>query len=44
MYGIISELFLENRIDSTGLDKAISKKWITEEEKVKIIASKVTSA
>ena len=43
MFERVSRLFIEGRIDISGLDRAISFKWITEDEKKKIIDTKTTT-
>lgn len=37
MYKIVLELYLEKRIDESGLDRAIKFRWITEEQKKEIM-------
>ncbi|WP_423219681.1 XkdX family protein [Clostridium hydrogeniformans] len=37
MYKIVLELWLEKRIDESGLDRAIKFRWITEEQKKEIM-------
>jgi hypothetical protein len=41
MYSMVKKLYLEGRIDETGLDNAVAKGWITEAQKVEIIAAKI---
>ena len=40
MYATVRRLYLQNKVDESGLDNAIKKGWITEEEKKKIMAEK----
>lgn len=40
MYATVRRLYLQNKIDESGLDNAIKKGWITPEEKKKIMAEK----
>lgn len=40
MYSIVKKIYLEGKIDDTGLDNAVTKGWITEEQKAEIIAAK----
>ena len=40
MYDNVKRLYLTGRIDEYGFDNAVKFKWITEEQKEEIIASK----
>jgi hypothetical protein len=40
MYDYLLDFYLSGRIDETHLDNAVSKMWISVEEKQQIIASK----
>lgn len=42
MYYTLSRLYLEDRLTEKGLVNAVSKGWISEEQKQEIINSKVT--
>lgn len=44
MFERVSRLFIEGRIDTNGLDRAVTFKWITEDEKKQIIENKPTGA
>ena len=37
MFEYLKELYREGKISEAGLDNAVSKGWITEEEKQKIV-------
>jgi hypothetical protein len=37
---LMIELYRDNLLDDINLDIAVNKKWITEEEKTEIVASK----
>lgn len=38
MYEKVKKLYIEGRIDESGLDKAVKYGWITEEQKKEIMA------
>lgn len=40
MYYTLLRLYTEDRLTEKGLTNAVSKTWITEEQKTEIIASK----
>jgi hypothetical protein len=40
MYDYLLDFYINGRIDMTHLDNAVSKMWISPEEKQQIIASK----
>lgn len=42
MFERVSRLFIEGRIDTSGLDRAVILKWINEDEKKQIIDNKTT--
>lgn len=39
MYETLLRLYQESKLKETGLSNAVSKEWITEEQKAEIIAS-----
>ena len=43
MYDTVKRLYLEGKIDETGLTRAVTFKWISEEQKQEIIDSKPKS-
>lgn len=43
MYGSLKRLYLAGRITADMLEIAVSKTWITEEQKAEIIASKTAT-
>lgn len=40
MYNTLKRLFLSGKLDETGLENAVTKGWITDEQKNAIIACK----
>lgn len=42
MYYTLLRLYIEGRLTENGLTNAVSKTWITDEQKQEIIASKAT--
>ncbi|AGF54537.1 hypothetical protein B0P06_001390 [Clostridium saccharoperbutylacetonicum] len=42
MYETLRRLYQESKLKETGLNNAITKGWITEEQKAKIITSVAT--
>ena len=40
MYATVRRLYMDEKIDESGLDNAIKSGWITSEEKANIIAEK----
>lgn len=40
MYETVKRIYLNGKIDETGLDRAVTLGWITEEQKQEIIDSK----
>lgn len=40
MYATVRRLYLTGKIDESGLDNAIKRGWITEQEKANIITEK----
>lgn len=40
MYATVKRLYLQEKIDESGLDNAVSKGWITADEKAVIIENK----
>jgi len=40
MFERLKKLFLSDKIDENGLDSAVKKGWITEEQKEEILNSK----
>ena len=41
MYATVRRLYLQEKIDESGLDNAIKRGWITQGEKATIMAEKV---
>lgn len=41
MFQKLLDMYVQNRIDKTYLEKAVKLKWITEEEKKEIIEFKI---
>lgn len=39
MFEMVQRLYLNKQIDLSGLERAVTLKWITEEEKQKIIGT-----
>lgn len=39
MYNTLKRMYLQGKIDADGLEKAVLKGWITEEQKNEIIAA-----
>lgn len=37
MYATVRRLYLQNKIDESGLDNAIARGWITSDEKAEIM-------
>nr|DAU15662.1 MAG TPA: hypothetical protein [Caudoviricetes sp.] len=40
MYATVRRLYLQGKIDEFGLDNAVKRSWITQEEKATIMAEK----
>lgn len=40
MYDVVKSIYLKGKIDESGLDNAILRGWITEEQKMEIMESK----
>lgn len=41
MYDTLLRLYLQNKLTDQGLTNAVNKEWISEDEKIKIIQTKV---
>lgn len=42
MYERLKQLYADGKLDEAGLDRAVGKGWITEEQKVEILAPPIT--